>query len=524
LPRSDYGVSGSQAVTLTRIVTGFRNRTMSPLLDDIYPPAGVLPGARLQLAFSKPAQQRVMRVILLLSDGFMLALAFMLAYWLRFDLDFTLAPEVQPSPLFYQQLLLFLLPLWLLFFAVFGLYHLENLLGGTTEYARVFNALAVGMMVVVVFTFILPTFVVARGWLIAAWLLSILLVCSARFVVRRTIYHLRERGYFVSPAAIVGANDEALQLARQLRAWRTSGLHVVGFVDSSQASTESSPLPNLGSISEIEAIVSRHGIEELIVASSSLSRSELLELFERVSPLQQVELRMSSGLFEVLATGVRVRSAGDVPLMSFNKLRLDPLEATLKSLLDYSLTLVGLLLLSPLLLLIALLIRLDSPGPILYRRRVLGVGGRQFDAFKFRTMYLNGDQILTQHPELLEELRTTHKLKRDPRVTRVGNWLRKYSLDEFPQLLNVLFGQMSLVGPRMISPAEADQYGKLRMNLLTVKPGITGLWQVSGRSDISYDERVRLDTHYIRHYSIWQDLQILFIQTLPAVIAGRGAY
>ncbi len=497
---------------------------MQTLSDDIYSLAGPLPGARVRIAPSKPTQQRVLRVVLLLSDGLMLALAFMLAYWLRFDLDLTLAPDVQPAPSFYQQLMLSLLPLWLLLFALFGLFHLENLLGGTSEYARVFNALAVGMIVVVIFTFVLPTFVVARGWLITAWLLSILLVCSARFVIRRTIYRLRKQGYFVSRAAIVGANEEAVLLARQLRAWHTSGLHVVGFVGTLQIPGKAHDVPLLGSLGEIEAIVAQYGIEELIVASSSLSRIELLELFERVSPLQQVELRLSSSLFEVLATGVRVRSVGDVPLMSFNKLRLHPLEAVLKGVLDYSLTLLGLLFLSPLLLLIALLIRLDSPGPILYRRRVLGVGGRQFNAFKFRTMYMDGDNLLTQHPELIEELRTTHKLKRDPRVTRVGVWLRKYSLDELPQLLNVLCGQMSLVGPRMISPAEAELYGQLRMNLLTVKPGITGLWQVSGRSDISYDERVRLDTHYIRHYSIWQDLQILFIQTLPVVIGGRGAY
>jgi lipopolysaccharide/colanic/teichoic acid biosynthesis glycosyltransferase len=139
-------------------------------------------------------------------------------------------------------------------------------------------------------------------------------------------------------------------------------------------------------------------------------------------------------------------------------------------------------------------------------------------------MVINGDEVLKRHPTLLAELAANHKLRADPRVTRMGAFLRKYSLDGLPQLLNVLRGQMSLVGPRMIAPEEAEKYGQLRMNLLTVKPGITGLWQVSGRSDISYDERVRLDTHYIRTYSIWQDLQILFIRTLPAVLRGRGAY
>jgi lipopolysaccharide/colanic/teichoic acid biosynthesis glycosyltransferase len=193
----------------------------------------------------------------------------------------------------------------------------------------------------------------------------------------------------------------------------------------------------------------------------------------------------------------------------------------IKGVLEYSLALGGLIVLSPLLLLLAVLIKLDSPGPLLFRRRVLGVSGKVFDAFKFRTMHLNGDALLG--PELQEELRTHHKLKEDPRVTRVGKWLRKYSLDELPQLLNVILGQMGLVGPRMITEAEAEKYGRHRLNLLTVKPGITGLWQVSGRSDLSYEDRVNLDMYYIRNYSVWLDLQIV-AQTIPAVIHGRGAY
>ena len=132
--------------------------------------------------------------------------------------------------------------------------------------------------------------------------------------------------------------------------------------------------------------------------------------------------------------------------------------------------------------------------------------------------------VLARYPQLAAELKARHKLKHDPRITRVGRWLRRFSLDELPQLFNVLLGQMSLVGPRMITAEEGDEYGRLKLNLLTVKPGITGLWQVSGRSDVSYEERVRLDMHYIRTYSIWRDLQILFVQTPPAVLRSPGAY
>jgi len=153
----------------------------------------------------------------------------------------------------------------------------------------------------------------------------------------------------------------------------------------------------------------------------------------------------------------------------------------------------------------------------------MGTNGKQFDAFKFRTMALNGDEILAAYPELKQQLEHEYKIKNDPRVTRIGKFLRQYSLDELPQLFNVLLNQMSLVGPRMISPPEMDQYGSWGMNLLTVRPGITGLWQTSGRSDVSYEERIHMDMYYIRNWTIWNDLYIL-LTTIPAVIRKKGAY
>ena len=177
----------------------------------------------------------------------------------------------------------------------------------------------------------------------------------------------------------------------------------------------------------------------------------------------------------------------------------------------------------PIMLAIGLAVRLDSPGPIVHRRRVMGLHGRQFYAYKFRSMHPNGDAILADYPELQAEFLVNQKLVEDPRVTSVGRWLRKYSLDELPQLLNVLKGKMSLVGPRIISSEEMPRYDEWGTNLLTVLPGITGLWQVSGRSDLSFAERVQLDMHYVRNWTIWLDLQIL-LQTVPAVIKSKGAY
>lgn len=479
-------------------------------------------------SISLHAQRRVFQAVLLISDSLMIALAFSIAYWLRFDISITVSPEIVPPPGFYMLLTITLIPVWLALFALFRLYDFHYLLGGTSEYSRVFNACTFGIVVVIVSAFVAPSLIIARGWLLSAWLLSALMTCAARFSLRRVVYALRERGYYLTPAAIVGTNEEARAIAEQLQGWQRSGIHLMGFVNADGSTPrdehELLGLPALGTLDQIPGVVQRYGIEEFIVATTAVDRTSLLHVFEQIDAMRDVELRLSSGLFEIFTTGVQVKTLGSVPLMSLNKLRLDPVENTLKTLLDYSVALVTVFVLLPLLAVIAVLIRLDSPGPILHRRRVLGVRRREFDAFKFRTMYVNGDDILDENPDLLEEYRVNEKLKDDPRVTPIGKWLRRYSIDELPQLLNVLLGQMSLVGPRIITPEEAERYGRYRSNLLTVKPGITGLWQVSGRSDLTYEERVRLDMHYIRTYTIWQDLHILFVQTPPAVLNARGAY
>ena len=180
------------------------------------------------------------------------------------------------------------------------------------------------------------------------------------------------------------------------------------------------------------------------------------------------------------------------------------------------------LLLSPLFLLLWLVIRLVDGSPVIYRRRVIGSRG-EFDAYKFRTMHCNADLILAADPVLRAAFSQNFKLKSDPRVTHLGRWLRKYSLDELPQLFNVFKGQMSLVGPRMITRAELQKYGPYQELLLTVKPGLTGYWQVHGRQDVSYDERVRMDVHYITHWSLAVDFDIL-LRTPAKVIRSRGAY
>jgi lipopolysaccharide/colanic/teichoic acid biosynthesis glycosyltransferase len=241
------------------------------------------------------------------------------------------------------------------------------------------------------------------------------------------------------------------------------------------------------------------------------------------------EVRTLSGAASPLVTGDNAVPGVTVPA-SRSSSSAGPLYALAKRLLDVIASFVGLLLLFPFLVVLALMVRRDSPGPTFHRRRVLekqvyreGIAPRTFDAFKFRTMISDADEYLRRNPDLLREFQRDYKLRNDPRITRLGHKLRTTSLDELPQLLNVLRGQMSLVGPRIISPPELAHYGEHAGRLLSVKPGLTGLWQVSGRQCVSYAERVRLDMWYIENRTFWLDVNILF-RTVVCVLLRQGAF
>lgn len=484
------------------------------------------PARKLSSGITTVWQWRLFTLALVIIDVIMIGIAFRLAYIVRFEMNLQIfVQDVTFSYAYYQRLVLALIPVWLLIFSLTGLYNRQNLIGGTKEYSKLFNAATIGMFTVIATSFLFPEFILARGWLLLSWIFSFLFLGLGRFAMRRMVYAMRHHGYFLSPAILVGFNEEGQSLADQLLHWKTSGLFLTGVI-SDDLSPETKLIGNLnllGNLEQLPDIVEKQNIEEIILTSSALNRHQILDIFTRFGVSKDTNVRMSSGLYEIITTGLQINEFAYVPLVGINKVRMTGLDSAMKAILDYAIVLSGGLFAGPFCLLLAILIKLDSPGPAIYRRRVMGVNGKQFDAFKFRTMAVNGDAILEEHPGLKDELEKNHKLKDDPRVTRVGKFLRKTSLDELPQLINVLRREMSLVGPRMISPPEMEMYQQYGMNLLTVKPGITGLWQVSGRSDVSYADRVRLDMYYIRNWSLWLDLQLLF-QTIPAVMFRRGAY
>lgn len=466
-------------------------------------------------------QWRIYQAILLLSDTILVLLSIGLAYFIRFGLDLSIFNTTEPPfPHLYRQLVIPILVAWIVLFWIGGAYSKDKLLGGFQEYAAIFRASVYGVLVIVVGGFALSEFAFARAWLLLMFALPFALVTVGRFWLRRGVYALRLRGYFLTPTLLVGFNQEAETMVEQLQEWKTSGLHLIGYLADGETAGS---VPRLGGFCDLEAVLNQYEISQLVLVSSALGREQIADIYTGVGLRPDVDVHLTSGLYEVITTGLAVKQFGHVPLVRVNRVQLTGLDLVLKTAVDMLVGGLALLILSPLFIALALVVKLTSQGPAIYRRRVVGLNGREFDAFKFRTMVVNGEEVLAGCPEKRRELEETHKIKDDPRVTRIGHLLRKTSLDELPQLFNVLKREMSLVGPRMITLKEVDMYGDLGSNLLTVRPGITGLWQVSGRSDVSYEERVRLDMSYIRNWSIWLDLQILF-QTIPAVLKSRGAY
>jgi exopolysaccharide biosynthesis polyprenyl glycosylphosphotransferase len=468
---------------------------------------------------------RILIPILVVSDLACYYLAFRLAYWVRYISNWPITQFwIQPA-IDYSQFSLLTIPVTIVIFALIGLYNRGNLFGGTREYSLVFNASTLGMFVNICAGFLLPDDLeLARGWVILAWIFSFLSISTGRFLIRRAVYRLRQEGFFQSSAIIVGSNIEAGLVAEQLLNAKTGGLRIIGFVRCGNcASGLQENLSCLGHLDDLNEIMRKYRISVIILISSALSREQVLEIFRKYGTAKNIDLRMSTGLYEIITTGLQVKEDGMVPLVAINKVRLTGTDHILKAILDYCIAIVAATLFIPFFFIIALLVKLDSPGPAIHLRRVMGVNGKQFNAYKFRTMRIDGDQILAAHPELMEEYKNCFKIKDDPRVTRLGRFLRKTSIDELPQIFNVLKNEMSLVGPRMICPEELEKYNQWDINLLTVKPGLTGLWQVRGRSDVSYEERVRFDMFYIRNWTIWLDIQII-VQTIPTVIFKHGAY
>jgi exopolysaccharide biosynthesis polyprenyl glycosylphosphotransferase len=332
---------------------------------------------------------------------------------------------------------------------------------------------------------------------------------------------VRSRGGLSFATILVGSNAEARKLAALME--RPSfGFRAIGAVYTGAEERVETGVPVLGPIDDLRDLIKEVGAECLFVASSAVSAEEMGHVAKAVR-LQGVEVRVTATLPQVLSSRLSVQPLGGVTALSLRSVRLTGAQAMAKRIFDLGISGVGVVVFSPCLLVIALAVKTTSAGPVLYKQRRVGRRGRPFTMLKFRTMRTGADAEV-------ERLRRQHgvsnlmfKLRDDPRVTPVGRALRRFSLDELPQLINVVRGDMSLVGPRPPLPEEVTAYEDWQFDRLEVPPGLTGLWQVSGRSELSFEDCVRLDLFYIENWSLAYDLYIL-ARTLPVLVSHRGAF
>jgi exopolysaccharide biosynthesis polyprenyl glycosylphosphotransferase len=438
--------------------------------------------------------------------------AFVLAHWLRF-----IAADASLASLSIEQYMLMALTIAVVtsgLFAFRGMYDEPRPYAWPTRLYTIVSGVSTALVIALTLSYFHGESAFSRLWSATGWALAIVGLIGWRELATHTYTTLREMIAPATRALVVGANPLGKQLASELAEW----YHVVGYVDNGSDLVDPE-LPLLGPVAELEHIVHDYAVDELIIAIPTRRREQVTRLVDR-GFRRPVKIKFVTGIGELLPERLEVQRLGGRSYVAF-----EPVAKVswLKRAMDILLVGLGLVAISPLLALVALAIKVDSPGPVFYRQTRVGKDGRQFSMLKFRSMCVDADRRLAELRQHNEASGPLFKMKSDPRITRVGRILRRSSLDELPQLFNVLIGDMSLVGPRPPIPAEVAEYEDWQLGRLGAVPGVTGLWQVSGRSEVSFHDMVRLDLHYIRNWSLALDFEIL-LRTVPAVVTSRGAY
>ncbi len=347
------------------------------------------------------------------------------------------------------------------------------------------------------------------------------LICTARIVERWIAHVAGTSAGFRRYYAVVGSGELAAEIIGKLRSHPEWGMRLAGFVLEEDAEAVEPNCVILGGVKDLGKILEEHVLDDVVFA---VPRERLHAIEDAVKVCEEQGVGVMIAL-DVLRFGNARMSVGDLnglPMLALTRTPSDELALAAKRVFDMAVSLVVLLLLSPVLLAVAAAIKLDSPGPVFFRQRRVGLQGRTFDILKFRSMFQDAEARLESLRAHNEMSGPVFKMKNDPRITRVGRFIRKTSLDEFPQFWNVLRGEMSVVGPRPPLPAEVRQYKRWQRRRLSVKPGITCVWQISGRNNIDFDRWMELDLQYIDQWSLWNDIQIC-LKTIPAVLGSRGA-
>jgi exopolysaccharide biosynthesis polyprenyl glycosylphosphotransferase len=462
----------------------------------------------------------------------------------------------------YAGVLFFVVPVRLAMLFYQRIYRIQGAFSYIDQIVRIFKATAVGSLLIIAFTFIFRggfafrDFSYSRGVFILDFVLALVFYGVLHLGFRYLQVLARKRQLNLIPTLIVGDGAEAEQTINELQARPDLGYRVVGIVKNNLATENTAftekntdnlsnfsvssvnsvaeKIPIVGYFSELPELVRDIRIQEVIITDANIPSDFLFEAMMKIGRKQKVEFRLAPSLFNVLPQKTSVEQLGILPMVRLFREPLSDAERFLKRASDIVISTIALLILSPIWLIISLLIKFDSRGAILFKQERVGMDGRIFLCYKFRTMKADADESVHREASLknIEGLSEANagnnekpvfgKVKNDARITKIGSVLRRTSLDELPQFLNVLRGEMSIVGARPPIPYEVEEYDIKHRRRLDMKPGITGLWQVSGRNRLTFEEMVRIDLYYIENWSLWLDLKIILL-TLPAVLRGDGA-
>ena len=382
------------------------------------------------------------------------------------------------------------------------------------EWLKVGKAITIASLVTLAITIFLKIEDLSRLVLASGLVLDFVYCAGWRTLKRGVVRKWVSEGYNNERTLIVGAGKVGHHLAKSLATHPELGVRVIGFLDDRKNGAEI-----LGKLTDFRTIVRREFVDSLFITIPS-HRDAVKQLLSEAKR-ENVSIRIIPEFFDLRPAQISAAYADDVPYLMIDESPIPIGGLLVKKLIDVLAASIGFLILSPVLLLICTVIKLDSKGPVLYKGVRLGYKGREFKCYKFRTMVENAEEVKGTLSDLNKRTGPLFKVENDPRITRVGKFMRRYSVDEIMQLLNVIKGDMSLIGPRPPTPDEVEKYQPHQLRRLNVRPGITGLWQVRARKDPSFDRTLRYDLFYIDHWSLRLDFWIL-LQTLPAVIRGEG--
>ncbi|HLK32242.1 MAG TPA: sugar transferase [Terriglobales bacterium] len=472
-------------------------------------------------------RSRLIRISCVVNDLLATAVSFLLAYGIRtwlgqrnwFGLH-AIYPFSDYLPIFATVVLL--IPLFGYLFNAYQQVELKRPRDVATDAVKMG---ALGLLALFSGMFFSKSEYASRSLLVIFVFLQFVLLATSRWTLLAAGTWLRTRPEHRRHFVIVGNGESAAELASLLEDGKDLGLELLAFASTDEQSDPPANLQGQYSVmpvSKLPDLLHSHVVDEVLFA---VGREELASLEALMQQCEQegIHMRMQLDFLPQGFNHVFVEHLGHVPLLTFASTPQNDFALAFKRLIDLAVAAVALTVLSPLFLALAILIKLTSRGPVFYRQTRCGLGGRRFTLLKFRSMVANADQLLPQLEKFNEADGPAFKMRKDPRCTGIGRWMRIFSLDELPQLWNVLLGHMSLVGPRPPLPDEVDQYQPWQRRRLRMRPGMTCLWALEGRSHLRFDHWVRLDLLYIDNWSVWLDFKIL-LKTIPAVLSGKGAH